>query len=155
MIKWLVWHCKFAILSRARIARPCTQPFAGKNYHALSPKRDFVKNFDGTRFAWTRLRLARNSVKTRFRRFPTFHFSTSIFFFRNFEQPFTPRGWLRSASNFGKTRFRRSPTFHFSTSKTKNWRKFLIKKFVKKVAFWKSYEFLTVTGRFLVKSYCL
>ena len=37
---------------------------------------------------------------------------------RNFERPFTPRGWLRLASNFGKTRFRRSPTFHFSTAKT-------------------------------------
>ncbi|MEC8278891.1 MAG: hypothetical protein VX026_14320, partial [Myxococcota bacterium] len=50
----------------------------------------------------------------------------------NFEWPFTPRIWLRSASNFGKTRFRRFPTFHFSTSKEKNWRKFLIKIFVKK-----------------------
>ena len=39
-------------------------------------------------------------------------------FFRNFERPFTPRGWLRSASNFVKTRFGRSPTFHFSTAKT-------------------------------------
>ena len=37
---------------------------------------------------------------------------------RNFERPFTPRGWLHSASNFGKARFRRSPTFHFSTAKT-------------------------------------
>ena len=37
---------------------------------------------------------------------------------RNFERPFTPRGWLRSASNFVKTRFGRSPTFHFSTAKT-------------------------------------
>ena len=36
---------------------------------------------------------------------------------RNFEQPFTPRGWLRSASNFGKTRFRWFPTFHFPTPK--------------------------------------
>ena len=37
---------------------------------------------------------------------------------RNFERPFTPRGWLQPASNFGKTRFRWSPTFHFSTAQT-------------------------------------
>ena len=37
---------------------------------------------------------------------------------KNFERPFTPRGWLRSASNFGTTRFRRSPTFHVSTLET-------------------------------------
>ena len=52
-------------------------------------------------------------------------FSRISIFFRNFERPFTPRGWLRSASNFGKTRFRRSPTFHLSTSKNLFWRKFL------------------------------
>ena len=51
---------------------------------------------------------------------------------RNFERPFTPRGWLRSASNFGKTRFRRFPTFHFSTPKKNFWQKFLMKIFVKK-----------------------
>ena len=51
----------------------------------------------------------------RFGRFLTFHFSTSNKKIRNFERPFTPRGWLRSASNFGKTRFRWSSTFDFST----------------------------------------
>ena len=42
---------------------------------------------------------------------------------KNFERPFTPRGWLRSAWNFGKTRFRQFPIFHFSPPKKKNSRK--------------------------------
>ena len=42
-------------------------------------------------------------------------------FLRNFERPFTPRGWLRSARNFAKTRFRRFPTFDFSTPKKFFW----------------------------------
>ena len=75
-------------------------------------------------------------------------------FFRNFERPFTPRGWLRSASNFGKTRFRRSPTFHFSTWKNifaENVRqKFSSEEFASEKSanclFWRSYVILDVTG---------
>ena len=45
-------------------------------------------------------------------------------FFRNFERPFTPRGWLRSARNFAKMRFRRFPTFDFSRSEKNFFMKF-------------------------------
>ena len=48
---------------------------------------------------------------------PNISFFDENIFCRNFERPFTPRGWLRSASNLVKTRFRRSPTFHFATVK--------------------------------------
>ena len=92
------------------------------------------------------------------------HFSTAktsnkIEILQNFERPFTPRGWLRSASNFGKTRFRWFPTFHFPTPKTKLddffTKKIDTRNFVfKKLAFWRSQTLLSVTGRFLVKSYC-
>ena len=84
---------------------------------------------------------------------------TSIFF-RNFERPFTPRTWLRSARNFGKTRFRRFATFHFSTLKNFVGNFFLEKKIAgrffvfEKVRFWRSYEFLSVIGTSVVKSYC-
>ena len=98
---------------------------------------DFFRNFERpfTPPGW--LRSASNFGKTRFRRSPTFHFSTAktskqIDFFQMFERPFTPRGWLRSASNFGKTRFRRSPTFHFSTLKqfsVKIWTTIFVGKF--------------------------
>ena len=73
-------------------------------------KKKLLQNFElsFTPRGW--LRSASNFGKTRFRWFPTFHFSTSrkkIDVSNDFERPFTPRGWLRSASNFGKTRFRR------------------------------------------------
>ena len=81
-------------------------------------------------------------------------------FFRNFERPFTPRGWLRSARNFGKTRFRRFPTFDFSTPKQIFQMLFFTKKLFVffcfcKFPFWRSSDFLSVTGRFLVFSKCL
>ena len=74
--------------------------------------------------------------------------------FRNFERPFTPRGWLRSAPNFGKTRFGWFPTFHFSTLK-KKLTKFFCKKNRHKIQngpFWRSYEFLSVTGKSVSKN---
>ena len=77
---------------------------------------------------------------------------------RNFEWPFTPRTWLRSAGNFGKMRFRQFATFHFSTLNF--FFEFFVGKhfrsrfFFKKVRFWRSYEFLSMTGTFLAKSYC-
>ena len=63
-------------------------------------------------------RIAAKLCQNAFRTIPDISFFDKMFFVRNFERPFTPRGWLRLASNFGKTRFRRSPTFHFSTLKT-------------------------------------
>ena len=74
---------------------------------------------------------------------------------RNFERPFTPRTKLGSARNFGKTRFRRFAIFHFSALKNcwdNCFRK--LQFFFKEVAFWTTYEFLSVTGRSVVKSYC-
>ena len=53
-----------------------------------------------------------------FRTIPDISFFDEKNLFRNFERPFTPRGWLRSAWNFGKTRFRWSPTIHFSAAQT-------------------------------------
>ena len=81
---------------------------------------------------------------------------------RNFERPFTPRGWLRSASNFGKTRFRWSPTFDFSTPQKIFGRTFLSEKtFVNtpksvsaKCLFWRSCAGLDVTGRCASKIHC-
>ena len=96
-------------------------PLGTNSWRVFSSKRfanfDFSSNFEHSFTLQTWLRLASNFAKTRFRRSPTFHFSTSKKN-RNFEQPVTPRGWLRSASNFAKTRFRRSPAFHFATAKT-------------------------------------
>ena len=100
------------------------------NKLTFSQNLKFFENFERpfTLRGW--LRSASNFVKTRFRRFPTFHFLTH--FFRDFERQFTPPGWLRSASNFVKTRFRRSPTFHFSTAKT--WMRIMISKNLKYVS---------------------
>ena len=77
-------------------------------------------------------------------------------FFRNFERSFTLRTWLRSARNFGKTRLRRFASFHFSTLKFVFGQQFCqgVDFFFKKLAFWRSYEFLSVTGRSVVKRYC-
>ena len=111
------------------------------------------------------LKLWENFGKTRFRRSPTFYFSTlktskNIEFLQNLERPFTPRGWLRLASNFGKTRFRRPPTFHFSTSKTKKLVKIFDENFRHKETFvakstnclfLRSYGFLDVIGRCALK----
>ena len=131
-----------------------------------------VANFENFRKLWTAvyssnmapigLKLCQNAFQT----IPDISFFNAghkfVFaFFANFEDPFTPRGWLRLAWNFGKTRFRRSPTFHFSTPK----KKFSTKNFVKnifatpprksvKCLFWRSCEFLDVSGRSASKNHC-
>ena len=78
-------------------------------------------------------------------------------FVRNFERPFTPRGWLRSASNFGKTRFRWSPTFDFSAAKKFYSTNIFVnppKDVLAKCLFWRSCEGLDVTGRCASKIHC-
>merc|ERR1712167_498828 len=77
------------------------------NLRTFSRISIFFRNFERplTPRGW--LRSASNFVKTRFRRSPTFHFSTAktskktIDVLQNFERTFPPRGWLRWASNFG------------------------------------------------------
>ena len=122
-------------------------------------KKQVSKIFRNFKRAFTprnHVRSPRKFGKTRFRRFPTFHFSTpkkknSTFGLRrlNFERPFIPRAWPVRPPNFAKTRFRRFPTFHFSTPKKnilrtfceQNWRQ------IKNELFWRSHDFVSVTGR--------
>ena len=112
------------------------------------------------------LRSARNLAKTRFRRFPTFHFSTPKSWRKpkkmpNFEWPFTPRIWLRSASNFGKCVSDDSQHFIFRRRKfffgQNFWWKFSPKKKIvgksTNCLFLRSYGFLDLIGRCASKSY--
>ena len=84
-----------------------------------------------TSILWLKLRFFFRSVvklcQNPFRTIPNISFFDIEKKNRNFERPFTHRGWLHSASNFGKTRFRGSPIFHFSTPKN-----FLDKNFCRK-----------------------
>ena len=98
-----------------------------------------------------------------FRTIPDISFFDEENFFRNFERPFTPRGWLRLASNFGKTRFRWSPTFHFSTPTNIFCDKFFCrkkfftntpKKLSVKCLFWRSCAGLLTTGECSSKIHC-
>ena len=66
---------------------PCTCPSISVDmgvYFLFFDQIHTHGNFERPFTPQTELAQSRNFAKTRFRRFPTFHFSTSEFFFRNF-----------------------------------------------------------------------
>ena len=82
-------------------------------------------------------------------------------FLRNFKWLFTSQGWLWSARNFGKTHFRQFANFQFLMPEILWFCFFLQNNFggwillLEKWRFGGATKFLSVTGRSLVKSYCL